>query len=142
MFWENLPIVWIVIAVLLLGAEMLTGTFYLLVMGIAAAVGAFAAWMGAPLPLQIVLAIVVGVAGAMLVWRWHKSKKREQKPADNNLDVGQVVVWKGTYPDGTWQVFYRGAQWQAKPARPETDPEQPLSIVETEGNLLVVDNRL
>lgn len=141
MFWENLPVAWIVIAVLLLGAEMLTGTFYLLVMGIAAAVGALAAWVGVPFAIQISLAIIVGITGAALVWRWHKRKKYEQKPSDNNLDIGNSVTWQDESPGTGWQVFYRGARWQAKPARPETDPAKPLVIVATEGNILIVDNR-
>ena len=39
--------IWWILATLLIGAEMLTGTFYLLAVGIAFAVGGVAAWLGA-----------------------------------------------------------------------------------------------
>ena len=43
--------VWWILATLLIGAEMLTGTFYLLAAGVAFAVGGAAAWLGASLPM-------------------------------------------------------------------------------------------
>lgn len=141
MFWDNLPIIWIVVAVVLLGAEMLTGTFYLLVMGIAATVGAIAAWAGASLELQIGLAIAVAVIGAIIVSRWHKNRNKRNKPSDDNMEIGQIVVWEDTYPDGAWKVRYRGSQWQAQPVNSQVDSGQPLVIVETRGNLLIVDNK-
>jgi len=141
MFLDNLPIIWIVIAVILLGAEMLTGTFYLLVMGIAAAAGAIAAWAGAPLELQVALGIGIAGVGAFIVSRWHKNRHMRAKPADDNMEIGQIVVWEDSYPDGAWKVRYRGSQWQAQPASPQVDSAQTLIIVETRGNLLIVDNK-
>lgn len=141
MAWDTLPVVWIVLAVLLIGTEMLTGTFYLLVMGLAAVAGGLAAWAGAPLPLQIVLAVVVATIGAFLVRYWHKNRTGKDTEMNNNMELGQTVVWKSTYPDGTWQVRYRGTQWKARPTHPEVDPNKLLIISETQGNLLIVDNK-
>lgn len=141
MLLDTPPIIWIAVAVILLAAEMLTGTFYLLVMGIAAAAGALAAWGGCPLQLQIVLALMIAAAGAFIVFRWHKKHDRKDDASGNNLDIGQTVVWQGTYPDGSWKVHYRGAQWQARPFRPDVDPSKPLLIADTSGNTLIVDNQ-
>ena len=44
---EISPVVcWLVAGLLLVGVDMLLGTFYLLVMGLAAGCGALAAWVG------------------------------------------------------------------------------------------------
>ncbi len=137
---ENMPIVWIVLAVVLAGVEMLTGTFYLLVMAIAAAAAALAAWVGMPLFGQVLMAIVVAAFGAWFVWGWHKKHAKKTRPQDNNMEIGQVVVWLGNNPDNTWQVRYRGAQWQARPARVGVNPQAPLVIIAMHGNLLVLDN--
>ena len=141
MFLDNLPAIWIAVAVILLAAEMFTGTFYLLVVGIAAAAGALVAWSGSPPQLQLALALVIAAAGAFIVFRWHKKHRSKKGTSGNNLDIGQTVVWKGIYPDGAWKVHYRGAQWQARPAHPDVDSSKPLLIAETSGNTLIVDNQ-
>ena len=46
----------------LIGAELVTGTFYLLAVGIAVALGGVAALLGAAVPLQFAVAGVLGVA--------------------------------------------------------------------------------
>ncbi len=140
MFRETLPIAWIAVTVILIGAEMLTGTFYLLVLGISAAAGGIAAWLGAPFSFQLGLAVTVGLVGAVLVWRWHRHKTTDSRLSSNNLDIGQPVSWKQSNPDGSWQVMYRGAVWQAEPAKAMTDPDKPLFIVDMQGNTLIVDN--
>ena len=137
---ENLPIAWIVVAVILAGVEMLTGTFYLLVMAIASAAAALAAWLGLALPMQVLLWIIVAIFGAYLVWRWHKKHGKNSSLKENNMEIGQVVVWEANKPDGTWQVRYRGAQWQARPLHASVDPQKRLVIKEMQGNLLLLDN--
>ena len=137
---ENLPIVWIVVAVILAGAEMLTGTFYLLVMAISSAAAALAAWLGAPLAVQVFLWIIVAILGAFFVWRWHKKSGKGSGLKENNMEIGQVVVWEANNSDGTWQVRYRGAQWQARPLHASVDPKKTLVIKEMQGNLLLLDN--
>ena len=137
---DNLPIVWIVVAVILAGVEMLTGTFYLLVMAIASAAAALAAWLGAPLAVQVFLWIVVAIFGAFLVWHWHKKHGKGSRLKENNMEIGQVVVWEANKPDGSWQVRYRGAQWQARPLHASVNPKDALVIKEMQGNLLLLDN--
>lgn len=140
----NGALLWVVLAVVLLGVEMFSGTFYLLVLAVAAAIAALVAWLGAGLPLQIGLALLAGAAGVILIWRWHNKRKLASLAADNalnNMEIGRSVVWRGTNPEGTWQVFYRGALWQARPAREGVDHTRPLVIVSTDGNVLLVDNQ-
>ena len=141
MDWENFPIAWIAVAAALIVTEMLTGTFYLLVLGLSAAAGGIAAWMGASFSFQIGLAVAVGLTGAVLVWRWHKYDRKHYPSAGNNLDIGHPVNLEKINPNGSWQVIYRGASWQARPGSPATNPDRPLFIVEMQGNLLIVDNK-
>ena len=55
-FW-----IWWIAAAALIGAELLTGTFYLLAVGSAAAIGGLAAWLGVGSAWQFVIAGVLGV---------------------------------------------------------------------------------
>lgn len=124
-------------------AELLTGTVYLLLIGLGFCFAALAAYLGLPLPLQMVVAAVVG-AGAVLLWRAIKRRQPAgPAPAANpnvNLDVGETVQIAQWEPDGTAFVHYRGARWTAIP-RPGALPGSTGAhrIAEVVGNRLVVD---
>src|SRR2546423_10388165 len=64
---------WWIAAAALIAAELLTGTFYLLAVGIAVACGGVAAWLGAPIPVQWLIAGALGVVGTMLLQRWKRT---------------------------------------------------------------------
>ena len=49
---------WWIAAALLVGAELLTGTYYLLAVGLALGIGGLAAWLGATAPAQFAVAAV------------------------------------------------------------------------------------
>ena len=109
-------VVWCVLAFGLLIAELMTGTFYLLMVAIGCAIGALAALLGAGLALQLVSGAAVGFAATMVLRRTRWGQQRLQAdPSTNrdvNLDIGevvQVVDWH----DGTAHVRYRGCQWDA-----------------------------
>ena len=129
---------WLIVAAALTGLEMLTGTFYLLLMAIAALAGCVAALTGFSGTQQLLVFCAFGLieAVAFTVYRRHHPAKQPQ----NFLDVGRVVVFKGVAPDGSWIVRYRGADWQAKPAKEQTRKDASLVIVKTAGNILIVDN--
>ncbi len=108
--------VWCVIAFGLLIAELMTGTFYLLMVAIGCAVGGFSAWLGAGLPLQLVVGAAVGFAATMILRRTRWGQLRLRSDASTNrdviLDIGEVVqvnAWR----DGTADVRYRGCRWAA-----------------------------
>ena len=112
----NDVMVWCVLAFGLLIAELMTGTFYLLMVAIGCAVGAVAALLGAELALQLVSGAAIGIAATMVLrrTRWGQQKLRADPSTnrDVNLDIGevvQVVDWH----DGTAHVRYRGCQWDA-----------------------------
>lgn len=131
--------IWWILAALLTGAELMTGTFYLLAVGVAFAVGGVAALVGAELPLQLVVAGVVGVAGTVIAHRWGLTRVVPQIPS---LDLGQSVRVLGWKDDGTARVNYRGTQWNAELARPDVARAETMYIVGTRGStLLIADQR-
>lgn len=134
--------IWWLAAGALVVAELVTGTFYLLMVAVGFVAGAIAAHLGLALPPQIVLAALVG---AGLVVGLHQMKKR--RPGDPsaradrsvNLDVGETVLIEAWNADGTSIVKYRGATWTAI-HRPGVTPAIGMHrVAELVGNRLLVD---
>jgi membrane protein implicated in regulation of membrane protease activity len=137
----ELWLVWVVAGFVLAIAEMVTGTFYLLVIAIGAFVGALVAWFGLNELWQAVVGGGVAIAGAIGVHHWH-GRNRAGEGGDNLLDRGQPVVLEGWKNETARiaRVKYRGASWDAKLARPDERPVPgtTLYIEGQEGNTLVV----
>jgi membrane protein implicated in regulation of membrane protease activity len=137
----ELWLIWLVVGFVLVIAELVSGTFYLLVL----AAGAFAAslvdYAGGSLLVQAFVAGLVAVGGTLLVHHWHGARG----PADarnNLLDLGQPVVLEGwsDEPAGIARVRYRGASWEARVASgaPRPPPGATLYIDGMDGNTLVL----
>jgi membrane protein implicated in regulation of membrane protease activity len=130
---------WWIAAAALIGAELVTGTFYLLAIGVAAALGGVAALLGAGAEVQFAVAGVLGVVLTMIAHRWRLAQA--EPPQQPPLDVGQAVhvtEWKS---DGTARVAYRGSDWDAELAAPGTPRAETMYIVATRANVLVVSDR-
>lgn len=138
----ELWLLWLVAGFVLVIAELVTGTFYLLVIGIGAFVGAVVAWLGGNVLVQAVVGSVVALAGAWFVHHWHVSRKHLETGGDNFLDRGQSVVLESwtNEPAGFARVRYRGSSWDARYSEPATRPAigATLFIEAQEGNTLVV----
>jgi membrane protein implicated in regulation of membrane protease activity len=134
-------LVWLVAGFVLAIAELLTGTFYLLVIGIGAFVSALVAWLGGNELWQVAVGGGVAILGTFLVHGWHHSNRG--RPGEGNLlDRGQPVVLEGWSNETSRiaRVKYRGASWDARLAGPEDRPTPgtTLYIAGQEGNTLVV----
>ena len=135
------PILWFVAAFVLLIAELLTGTFYLLMVAIGCAIGGLAATAGAGTPLQFVAAAAVGIAATLVLrrtrWGARHAKVDALANRDVVLDIGEVVQ-VDAWHDRTAYVRYRGAQWSAtlEPGALETAGDQVIKAVR--GSTLVV----
>jgi membrane protein implicated in regulation of membrane protease activity len=133
---------WWLLAGALVAAELLTGTFYLLMLALGAVAGALAAHLGLPLTGQIVVAAALGAA-AVAGW-YLKSRRREGDPSVRslrsvNLDVGEVIHVDQWNPDGTATVKYRGAAWTVI-QRPGNAPSPgAYRVTELVGNRLLVE---
>ncbi len=130
---------WWIVAAVLIGAELVTGTFYLLAIGIAVALGGVAAFLGASGPLQFVVAGVLGVVLTIVAHRWRLA--RATPPQQPGLDVGQAVQVLQWNPDGTARVAYRGSEWDAELATQGGAHAETMYIVATRANVLLLTDR-
>lgn len=133
-------LLWIIAGFVLVIIELLTGTFYLVVIGVGAFAGAAVAWAGGGYLAQAVGACAVALVGTWFVYRWHRSRP-PGSPKDNFLDLGQPVVLESWVDaaSGTARVKYRGTTWDARVAagtRPE--PGATLVINGQDGSTLLV----
>jgi membrane protein implicated in regulation of membrane protease activity len=131
--------VWWIAAAVLIGAELVSGTFYLLAIGIAVALGGIAAWLGASLEVQFALSGVLGVVLTIAAHRWRLA--RASPPPQPSFDVGQAVHVETWNADGTARVAYRGTSWDAELAAPDLPRAGTMYIVATRGSVLVVSDR-
>ncbi|MDA8520595.1 NfeD family protein [Acidovorax sp. NCPPB 4044] len=126
-------------------AELVTGTFYLLMLSLGLVAGAIAAHTGLPLAAQLSVAAAVGTAG-VIGCHWLRRRRHAQASAssnrDVNLDIGESVQVDAWNPDGTAQVRYRGAQWTVmlRKNMPAAAAPGLYRVTEVVGNRLVVDN--
>lgn len=129
---------WLLLGLGLIIVELLTGTFYLLILGLAAGIGSIAAWLGSPIWMQALLVAIAAVAGGILIKR---RKPAPVSPADNQMDIGQTVVVESwlSEPQQLARVRYRDASWDAEVLGGDrVGIGSVLYVVGTEGNRLKV----
>jgi membrane protein implicated in regulation of membrane protease activity len=130
-------IIWWIVAFALVALELTTGTFYLLVYGLAAAAAGIAAWLGVGSVGQLVIAAVIGIAGTLALKKWRQAAATGADLQD--LDIGQSVVIE-QWQDRRGQVKYRGALWDAEAKDDSVDISKPLFIRAVRGTILVLGN--
>lgn len=133
--------IWWLLAGAAVAVELLTGTFYLLMLGIGLAAGALAAHAGAALALQLVAAALVG-GGA--VGGWHLVRRGRDGGKDGastnlNLDAGSAIHVDAWSEDNTATVRYRGALWTAVPAGGTPQGPGLHKVCEVDGTRLIVE---
>lgn len=131
---------WAILGLALVIVELLTGTFYLLMLGIAAFGAALAAWLGQPFGVQAVVAAVVAAAGCWGVHVYHARNSRQQMPP---IDAGQRASFEAWVDQGSRlaRVRYRGATWEAQIEGDGSESAAPgslLTVIRTDGNTLRV----
>lgn len=132
---------WWLLAGVAVAAELLTGTFYLLMVALGLAAAALAAHAGLAAGGQLLAAALVG-GGATALWHWKRARAPTSAPAhlnrDVNLDIGERVVVSAWEADRTTRVQYRGSTWQARlqPGAVPLSGEHRVAAVE--GNWLVL----
>jgi len=133
---------WWIVCGLLVAVELGTGTFYLLMLALGCAAGALAAHLGLSGNAQVVTAALLGGA-AVTAWHFKRERSGSAKPAqanpDVNLDIGQTVQVEHWQADGSTQVRYRGAEWQARFQGSDTPAPGPHVIRAIEGSRLLLE---
>jgi membrane protein implicated in regulation of membrane protease activity len=138
----ELWLIWTVAGFALIIAELVSGTFYLLVVGLGAFAAAVVAWVGGNEMMQAIAGSVVALVGCFAVHHWHVRNRGNDTGHANLLDRGQPVVLEGWANETARvaRVKYRGASWDARLAgaadRPA--PGTTLYIEGMDGNTLVV----
>jgi membrane protein implicated in regulation of membrane protease activity len=138
-------VTWAILAGVLVVLELVTGTFYLLMISIGMIAGALAAGLGIAMPVQILAASVVALIATYLLRhsRLGKIQKTDAARDPNvNLDIGQTVKvdnWSiqvgGAH---TARVMYRGAQWDVELAPGIAAEPGQFIINEVRGSRLIV----
>ena len=134
-------VLWVIVGLVLVIAELVTGTFYLVVLGLGAFAAAAASWAGANALVQALVGGGVAIGGAVLVHHWHEAHRRADEGRSNFLDRGQPVVLESWANEaaGLARVKYRGASWDARVASGiKPVPGATLYIDSQDGQTLVV----
>ena len=133
--------IWWLLAGALIAAELVSGTFYLLMVAVGFVAAALSAQAGASLTLQFAMAALVS-GGLVVAWRSYK-KGDETLPAANanhdlNMDIGETVDVQQWNADGTCQLKYRGANWQVSLHLGDQPSPGKHQIIEVVGSRLIV----
>jgi membrane protein implicated in regulation of membrane protease activity len=132
-------LVWLIAAFTLVIVELVSGTFYLLVLGIAGFAGAAVASAGLAFWWQALSAAAVALAGCVWVHHWHR--RASLVKSTFSVDAGQPAVFESwiNRDGGHARVKYRDAQWDAN-IRDATDPQpgEVFYVVCIHGNTLEV----
>jgi membrane protein implicated in regulation of membrane protease activity len=132
---------WWLLAGIAVAAELMTGTFYLLMVALGLAAAALTAYGGVATGVQIVVAAIVG-GGATAVWHWKRAQHPKSAPfqenRDVNLDIGERVHVTAWDADGTSRINYRGSTWQARIQPGAVASPGVHRVAAVEGNWLVL----
>lgn len=134
-------VVWWIVVGLLVGVELITGTFYLLAIATGLAAGALT---GASLAVQLVVAAVVSIAGTAAAHYFHLRKQRElpktQSNPDVHPDIGQLVTLPHEWQAGVNEsrIAYRGSTWSAESSDGRALSPGQFRIAALKGSTLVL----
>ena len=131
---------WWLFAVILVVAEMLSGTFYLLAVAFGLAVAGLAAFFGVAWPVQVVLAALLCSGSVAWIYRWKQANTRPEERSNMANDIGQNVRVASWTDERHARVNYRGAEWDARLAEDAVaDPaRQTWRIKDIVGSLLII----
>ena len=134
--------IWWLCAGAAVAVELLTGTFYLLMLSLGLVAAALAAHLGAGMVVQLLVAAVVG-GGAVVFWHFRQSRRPPAPAAsanrDVNLDIGETVQVEAWQTDGTAAVQYRGANWTVLHRSGNVPSAGAHRVVEVIGSRLMVE---
>ena len=147
-------VTWLIVMSVVVGFELFTGTFYLLMIATGMATGALLAFLGCSVEWQFIGAGVVGSIATIALRRSKfgaRNRVKASRDPNVNLDIGQTVqveVWQGVNSGEhtlyTARALYRGAQWDielhaTQPTASQLPSAGQYKIVEMRGSRLVVE---
>lgn len=132
---------WLIIAGILLIAEMLSGTFYLLMLAIAAVCAWFALLLGLDFLNQTVVFLICAAILTVLTRRYrYRLNARNRPNLAENLDAGQIITVH-EWIEGIGHTHYRGTQWAVQMDQPDSQPlpDGSYRIVRLDGTQIRVE---
>ena len=129
---------WLIAGFFLIIVELVSGTFYLLMLGIAAFAGGVVAYAGMPFSIQAIVAASLALVGFLWINRMRRSTSAVKM---RSLDVGQPTVFDHwvNRQGGQARVKYRDALWDATlEGDVAGEPGEVLYIASVDGNTLKV----
>jgi membrane protein implicated in regulation of membrane protease activity len=136
--------IWILLAGALIGAELFTGTFYLLMLALGLIAGGLAAYAGLMLEWQLIIAAAVGIVATVLLRRSRFGRRRSipvERDPNVSMDIGQLIeidAWHGSDNIYSARAPYRGALWDVDLQSGEQPVGGQFVIREIHGSRLVV----
>jgi membrane protein implicated in regulation of membrane protease activity len=131
---------WWIGAGVLVVLELLSGTFYLLMIALGCVAAAIAHLAGAAADVQFAAAAVVALAAVLLLRRsrfGRRTRKEASRNPDVNLDIGQTLTVPAWH-ERRARANYRGAAWDVELAAGEPEDAQLYEITEMRGSCLLV----
>ena len=132
---------WFIAAALILIFELFVGTIYLLVVSAALFGAGLAELLFGQTTISVLTAAVLAAVGIWWAKGWIRRHRRapEIEAARSDLDVGQTVHIVRHLHGNQYEVFYRGAQWQAEAVGSSgTNDAQTAVITGKNGNILLI----
>ena len=136
---------WFVIGFGLVVAELLTGTFYLLVLAVAFGAAGVAALLGAPMVLQLATAAAFSLGGTLWLRQSRFGRRLHDRATSDhvqNMDVGQTLRVEQWGQNRTARASYRGATWDVELVPGEVAAAGEFVIREIHANRLIVSAKL
>lgn len=130
---------WLIVSAILVAVELASGTFYLLMLAVAAMIAWIFHFSGASFLVQ---AVVFLITSGILVAFLHRYRSQKALTAGINvadqLDAGEIVH-VSQWHDGIGLTHYRGSSWQVVLETPQESPHAgAYRIVRFEGSRLMV----
>lgn len=133
--------IWWMVAVLLVIAEILSGTFYLIAVAFGLAAAGVSAYIGIGWEGQAVIAALLCTVSVAAIYRWKQGQDTPHEQSNLAYDIGQTVQAMNWTDERHARVSYRGAEWAAELAATATPDaaRQSWRIKEVVGNRLIIE---
>jgi membrane protein implicated in regulation of membrane protease activity len=121
-------------------AELLTGTFYLLMIALGLIAGGLVHLAGGTPHWQFACAALVALVAMIALRRSGLGRKQKRDASTNpdvNLDIGATIA-VADWHDRRARAEYRGAQWDVELAAGERDDVRLYEVRAVRGNCLIV----
>ena len=134
-------VAWLILGFSLVIIELTTGTFYLLVLGVACLGASGAAALDQGMPVQVLIAALMSGIGVVLI---HSYRARNSAQQMKSVDAGMPARFEAwtDQTSGRARVRYRDASWDARvEAGAELQPGTTVYVQSATGNTLHVSLR-